>query len=185
MSGLEADRPNALFAEFVMPSGFRSNLGHTDMTRAFGHEAVYAVDKHSLTLDFSNVGHRLIEELVAAELRAAMVTTRAVDDPWGRLAGWISARRDLRYREPAFTDVMAGSHAETPMVAELAAQAAAVTDAVVDAARAGGVLHCEMTAGDIFWADVANGLALRVLRTPRRADYERRTRHFIHGLRPR
>jgi AcrR family transcriptional regulator len=127
----------------------------------------------------------VIEELVAAELRAAMAATRAVDDPWERLAGWISARRDLQYREPAFTDVMVGSHAESPMVAELAAQAAAVTDAVVDAAQAGGVMHSETTAGDIFWADVANGLALRVLRKPRRADYDRRTRHFVRGLRPR
>src|SRR5579875_3301113 len=62
----------------------------------------------------------VIEELVADDLRAAMDEARTTDDPWRRLTGWLTARRDLQYREPAFTDVMIGSHAESRVVADLA-----------------------------------------------------------------
>jgi hypothetical protein len=46
------------------------------------------------------------------------------------------------------------------------------------------VLRPDLTASDLFWADVANGLALREMRKPRRVDYDRRTRQFIDSLRP-
>jgi hypothetical protein len=51
--------------------------------------------------------------------------------------------------------------------------------------RDAGVLRADLTPGDLFWADVANGLALREMPEPRREDYDRRTRHFLDGLRPR
>jgi catechol 2,3-dioxygenase-like lactoylglutathione lyase family enzyme len=52
VTGLAADRPNPLFAEFVMPSGFRFDIGHTDTTRAFGADSVRPADNHSTTFDF-------------------------------------------------------------------------------------------------------------------------------------
>jgi hypothetical protein len=40
-----------------------------------------------------------------------------------------------------------------------------------------------LTAGDLYYADVANGLALRELPRPARTDYDRRTRFFLDSLR--
>lgn len=125
----------------------------------------------------------VIEELVAAELHAAIDTARGVRDPWKRLSGWIAARRDLQYREPAFTDVMLGAPPSgSRALADLASEVTKMTTDAVRAAHDAGVLCPDLTAADIFWADVANGLALRQLRKPSRQDYNRRTRQFIDSL---
>jgi hypothetical protein len=39
--------------------------------------------------------------------------------------------------------------------------------------------------GDLYYADVANGLALRAGLKPSRDAYDRRTRFFLDSLRPR
>jgi AcrR family transcriptional regulator len=129
----------------------------------------------------------VIDELVASELYAAIETARRVDDPWQRITGWVSARRDLQYREPAFTDVMLMTYPETgsEQLARLARAVTDVTTEIVEHGRDAGVLRADLTPGDLFWADVANGLALREMPKPRREDYDRRTRHFLDGLRPR
>lgn len=124
----------------------------------------------------------VIDELVAAELHAAMDTTRGVSDPWKRLSDWIAARRDLQYREPAFTDVMLGAPSGSRGLAELAREVTKMTTDAVRSAHGAGVLRPDLTAADLFWADVANGLALRQLRKPSRPDYNRRTRQFIDSL---
>jgi hypothetical protein len=47
------------------------------------------------------------------------------------------------------------------------------------------VIRQDFTAGDLYYADVANGLALRTMPKPARHDYDRRTRFFRDSLRPR
>jgi hypothetical protein len=47
------------------------------------------------------------------------------------------------------------------------------------------VIRQDFTAGDLYYADVANGLALRTMPKPARHDYDRRTRFFLDSLRPR
>jgi len=56
---------------------------------------------------------------------------------------------------------------------------------VVQQGHHAGVLRSDFTAEDLYWADVANGLALRSLPKPPREDYDRRTRFFRDSLRPR
>jgi len=127
----------------------------------------------------------VIGELVAAEMHAIMDKARQVADPWESIAGYVADRRDLQFREPAFTDALLMTHPESR---QLAALANAATDATVELVRRGhdaGVLRAEFTAGDLYYADIANGLALRALPRPARADYDRRTGFFIDGLRAR
>lgn len=129
----------------------------------------------------------VIEELVAAELYAAMDAVRRIDDPWERIASWVTARRDLQYREPAFTDVMMMPYpdSDSEQLTKLAGAVTDMTGDVVKYGRDAGVLRTDLTPGDIFWADVANGLALRQMPKPSRKDYDRRTRHFLDSLRQR
>ncbi|MCO5973864.1 TetR/AcrR family transcriptional regulator [Actinoallomurus soli] len=127
----------------------------------------------------------VIEELVTSELYSAMDAARRADDPWERISGWVGARRDLQYREPAFTDVMLATYSESEQLARLAKAVTDATAEIVEAGRDSGVLRADLTPGDLFWADVANGLALREMPRPRREDYDRRTRHFLDSLRPR
>lgn len=124
----------------------------------------------------------VIEELVAAELHAAMDAARAIRDPWKRLSGWVAARRDLQYREPAFTDVMLGTPYGSRALAGLASEITTMTADAITVAHDAAVLRADFTTADLFWADVANGLALRELRKPSRQDYNRRTRQFIDSL---
>ena len=45
------------------------------------------------------------------------------------------------------------------------------------------MLRADFTAGDLYYADVANGLALRDLPKPNREDYDRRSRFLLDSLR--
>jgi hypothetical protein len=70
----------------------------------------------------------------------------------------------------------------------LIALANTATDATERLLRRGqqaGVLRAGFTAADLYYADVANGLALRALGAPAPADYARRTSFFIDSLRRR
>jgi AcrR family transcriptional regulator len=127
----------------------------------------------------------VIGELVAAELYAIMDNAWQVRDPWERIATYVTGRRDLQYREPAFTDALLMTYPDSPQLAALAAKATKVTGELVQQARAAGVIRSDFTVGDLYYADVANGLALRTGTKPGRADYDRRTRFFLDSLRPR
>jgi AcrR family transcriptional regulator len=126
----------------------------------------------------------VIGELVATEMYAIMDKVRRVQDPWDRIAAYITDRRDLHYREPAAIDALLMAYPDSE---QLVALANAATDATISLVRQGhqaGVLRADFTAEDLYYADVANGLALRKL-MPSREDYDRRTRFFLDSLRPR
>jgi hypothetical protein len=110
---------------------------------------------------------------------------RRVADPWRAVATYVTDRRDLQYREPAFTDALLMSYPDSEQLVALASAATAATEHLLERARRAGVLADGFTASDLYYADVANGLALRALPTPARIDYDRRTRFFVDSLRPR
>lgn len=127
----------------------------------------------------------VIGELVATEMYAIMAKARGVKDPWDSITGYVAARRDLQFREPAFTDALLMSYPESRQLVALAEAATASTDELVQRGHDAGVLRQEFTAADLYYADVANGLALRDLPKPSRADYDRRTLFFLGSLRAR
>lgn len=127
----------------------------------------------------------VIGELVATELYAIMDKAWHVRDPWERIATYVTGRRELQYREPAFTDALLMTYPDSPQLVALATKATEVTEELVQQARAAGVICSDFTVGDLYYADVANGLALRTGTKPSRADYDRRTRFFLDSLRPR
>ncbi len=125
----------------------------------------------------------VIGELVATEMYAIMDRARRVTDPWECVATYVTDRRDLQFREPAFTDALLMTYPESRQLVALAQAATDATDDLVRRGRDAGVLRKDFTAGDLYYADVANGLALRNLPTPSREDYDRRTRFFLDSLR--
>jgi AcrR family transcriptional regulator len=127
----------------------------------------------------------VIGELVAAEMYAIMDRARAVEDPWEAIAGYVTDRRDLQYREPAFTDALLMTYPNSAQLVALANTASRVTEDLLRRGYEAGVLRGEFGAVDLYYADVANGLALRALPTQSREDHDRRTRFFVDSLRPR
>jgi AcrR family transcriptional regulator len=127
----------------------------------------------------------VIGELVAAELYAIMAKARRVRDPWQSIASYVTDRRDLQLREPAFTDALLMTYPESRQLVALAGAATTATDELVQRGHDAGVLRRDFTTGDLYYLDVANGLALRDLPTPSREDYDRRTRFFLDSLRAR
>jgi AcrR family transcriptional regulator len=127
----------------------------------------------------------VIEKLVAAEMHAIMDKALQVADPWQAIATYVTDRRDLQYREPAFTDALLMTYPESGQLAAIATAAIDMTTGLVQRSHDAGVIHRDFTAGDLYYADVANGLALRRLPRPARQDYDRRTRFFLDSLRPR
>ena len=127
----------------------------------------------------------VIGELVAAELYAIMEKAQQVEDPWECVATYVSGRRDLQYREPAFTDTLRGAYPQSPNLIALANKATDVTTALLRRAHKAGVVRRDFTAADLYYADVANGLALASMPKPARKDYDRRTGFFLDSMRPR
>jgi AcrR family transcriptional regulator len=127
----------------------------------------------------------VIEKIVAAEMYAIMDKALQVTDPWKAIATYITDRRDLQYREPAFTDALLMTYPDSGQLAAIATAAIDMTTSLVQRSHDAGVIHRDFTAGDLYYADVANGLALRKLPRPARQDYDRRTRFFLDSLRPR
>jgi AcrR family transcriptional regulator len=125
----------------------------------------------------------VIGELVATEMHAIMEKARRVEDPWDSIAGYVADRRDLQLREPAFTDALLMTYPESGQLVALAKAATTATNELVRRGHVAGVLRRDFTAADLYYADVANGLALRDLPTPSREDYDRRTRFFLDSLR--
>jgi AcrR family transcriptional regulator len=127
----------------------------------------------------------VIGELVATEMYAIMDRARRVPDPWQSIATYVADRRDLQFREPAFTDALLMTYPESGQLVALAEAATAITGDLVQRGHEAEVVRRDFTAGDLYYADVANGLALRDLPTPARADYDRRTRFFLDSVRAR
>ncbi|MFI5895833.1 TetR/AcrR family transcriptional regulator [Actinoplanes sp. NPDC051513] len=125
----------------------------------------------------------VIGELVAAEMDAIMQRARRVDDPWQAIATYVADRRDLLYREPAFTDALLMTYPNSRQLVALANAATDATEHLLQRGHDAGVLRPGFTAADLYYADVANGLALRALPGQTREDYDRRTRFFIDSLR--
>ncbi len=127
----------------------------------------------------------MIGKLVAAEMYAIMDKALHVADPWQAIATYVTDRRDLQYREPAFTDALLMTYPESGQLAAIATAAIDMTASLVQRCHDAGVIRRDFTAGDLYYADVANGLALRKLPRPARQDYDRRTGFFLDSLRPR
>ena len=127
----------------------------------------------------------VIGELVATEMNGIMDAARRHDDPWEAVAGYVRDRRDLQYREPAFTDALLMAYPGSGHLVILANAATSTTEHLLRRGHDAGVVRRDVTAGDLYYADVANGLALRALGLPSRRGYDRRTGHFIDSLRPR
>lgn len=125
----------------------------------------------------------VIGELVAAKMYAIMEKARRVPDPWESLVAYVTDRRDLQFTEPAFTDALLMTYPESRQLVLLAETATAITGELVQRGHEAGAVRRDFTAGDLYYADVANGLALRELPAPSRADYDRRTRFFLDSLR--
>jgi len=127
----------------------------------------------------------VIGELVAARMYTIMDRARRIDDPWEAVATYVRDRRDLQYREPAFTDALLMLYPRSRQLVALAHAATEATEELLHRGHDVGALRRDVTTGDLYYADVANGLALRALPVPSRRDYDRRTGFFIDGLRPR
>jgi AcrR family transcriptional regulator len=127
----------------------------------------------------------VIGKLVAAEMHAVMDKARRAADPWEAIATFVAGRRDLQYREPAFTDALLMTYPESEQLAAIATAAIEAAAGLVQQGQDAGVIRQDFTVQDLYYADVANGLALRTLPKAARRDYDRRTRFFLDSLRPR
>lgn len=125
----------------------------------------------------------VIGDLVATEMYAIIRNALAIDDPWQSMAAYVAARRDLQYREPAFTDALLMTHANSPELIALANAATDASNEIFARGHAAGVLRPGASSADLYYADVANGLAMRQLGRPSRVDYDRRTLMFTDSLR--
>jgi AcrR family transcriptional regulator len=154
-------------------------------------EEIAATAKVSKGTIYTHFGGRhglidaVIEELVAAAMHATIDRARSIEDPWERIATYINDRRDLQYREPAFTDALLMTYPESRALATLAGAATDATIELIQQGHRARVLRPDFTAEDLYWADIANGLALRHRPKPSPQDYDRRTRQFLDSLRPR
>lgn len=127
----------------------------------------------------------VIGELVATGVHAAVDRAAAIEDPWEAVAAYLTDRRDLLYREPAFTDALLMAYPDSKQLVALASSATNASRRLLRRGHAAGVVRADFTVDDLYHADVATGLALRELPRPSRRDYDRRTRFLLDSIRPR
>ncbi|MGW4396229.1 TetR/AcrR family transcriptional regulator [Amycolatopsis nivea] len=126
----------------------------------------------------------VIEEVVATELFAVIDRTRAIDDAGERISYYLTALRDLQYRQPAVNDVLLQTYPHSPQLMEICRVGGEANDELVAAARASGAVRPEFTAGDLHALVVDNALALKHGERPAREAYDRRTAYLLDGIRP-
>ncbi|MFM9370873.1 TetR/AcrR family transcriptional regulator [Streptomyces sp. Da 82-17] len=125
----------------------------------------------------------VIEELVANELSAVVDRARAIDDAGERITYYLTALRDLQYRQPAFNDVLLQTYPNSQQLMEICRVGSEANEEFVAAAQAVGALRPEFTAGDLHALVADNALALKHGRRPPRDDYDRRTLYLLDGIR--
>ena len=125
----------------------------------------------------------VIEELVASELFAVIERARAVEDVGERLTYYVTALRDLQYRQPAFNDVLLQTYPRARQLMEICRAGSEANEELVEAARDHAVLRPEFTAGDLHALFVDTALALKHGERPSREDYDRRTAYLLDGIR--
>ncbi|RZQ63105.1 TetR/AcrR family transcriptional regulator [Amycolatopsis suaedae] len=127
----------------------------------------------------------VIEEVVATELFAVIDRMRAIDDIDERIDYYLTALRDLQYRQPAVNDVLLQTYPHSRQLMKICRAGSEANDELVAAARASGALRPEFTAGDLHALVVDNALALKYGERPAREAYDRRTTYLLDGLRAR
>ncbi|MFC9222620.1 TetR/AcrR family transcriptional regulator [Streptomyces hygroscopicus] len=125
----------------------------------------------------------VIEEVVARELFAVIDHTRTIDDIGERIAYYLTAIRDLQYRQPAFNDVLLQTYPHSPQLMEICRVGSEANEELIAAARTSGALRPEFTADDLHALVVDNALALKHGKRPPRDDYDRRTTYILDGIR--
>ena len=125
----------------------------------------------------------VIEELVARELFALIDRTRSVDDVGERVAYYLTAIRDLQYRQPAFNDVLLQTYPHSEQLMEICRVGSRANEEFIAAARTAGALRPEFTADDFHALVVDNALALKYGERPPRDDYDRRAMYLLDGIR--
>ncbi|WP_106582179.1 TetR/AcrR family transcriptional regulator [Murinocardiopsis flavida] len=126
----------------------------------------------------------VIEEVVARELFAVIEHTRSVGAV-ERIAYYLTAIRDLQYRQPAFNDVLLQTYPHSRQLMEICRVGSEANEEFIAAARASGALRPEFTAGDLHALVLDNALALKHGTRPPRDDYDRRTMYLLDGIRGR
>ncbi|WP_030895308.1 TetR/AcrR family transcriptional regulator [Streptomyces sp. NRRL F-5053] len=127
----------------------------------------------------------VVEEVVATELFAVIDRTRAIDDIDERIVHYVTALRDLQYRQPAVNDVLLQTYPHSRQLMEICRAGSEANEELVAAARDSGALRPEFTAGDLHALVVDTALALKHGERPARADYDRRTTYILEGIRGR
>ncbi len=125
----------------------------------------------------------VIEELVANELFAVIDHARAIDDVSERITYYVTALRDLQYRQPAFNDVLLQTYPHSRQLMRICRVGSEANEELITAAQAAGALRPEFTAGDLHALVVDNALALKHGKRPLRDDYDRRTSYLLDGIR--
>lgn len=127
----------------------------------------------------------VIEEVVATELFTIIDRARTIDHVGERIPYYLTAIRDLQYRQPAVNDVLLQTYPHSRQLMEICRAGSAANDELVAAAQACGALRPEFTADDLHALVVDNALALKHGELPAREDYDRRTTYVLDGIRGR
>ncbi|GAA3530992.1 TetR/AcrR family transcriptional regulator [Amycolatopsis ultiminotia] len=125
----------------------------------------------------------VIEEVVANELYAIIDRTRTIEDAGERTAYYVTAIRDLQYRQPAANDIMLQGYPYSPQLMDICHAAGEINEELVAAGRVSGALRPELTVADLHALIRDTALALKHGTHPERGDYDRRTTFFLDGIR--
>src|ERR1700733_10794781 len=91
----------------------------------------------------------VIEKLVAAEMHAILDKALQAADPWQAIATYVTDRRDLQYREPAFTDALLMTYPDSGQLAAIARAAIDMTTSLGQRSHDAWWIPRDFTAADL------------------------------------
>lgn len=127
----------------------------------------------------------VIEEVVANELHTVIDHARSLEGAGERVAYYLTAIRDLQYRQPTANDVLLQEYPHSPQLMDICRAAGEINDELVAAGHACGTLRPGFTTDDLHALIVDNALALKHGARPSREAYDRRTAFLLDGIRGR
>lgn len=125
----------------------------------------------------------VIEEVIAAELDVIIDQTRSIGGADAQLVYYITAIRDLQFRQPSANDLLLQEFPHSSQLMVICHRAGEIYDELVTAGHGARTLRPGFTAADLHALVVDNALALKHGTKPHRADYDRRTGFVLDGIR--
>jgi AcrR family transcriptional regulator len=125
----------------------------------------------------------VVDELVAERIQGIIAAVEQLSDPLARFEEYLLRMWLLQYDEPAANDVLIRALPESAPLTDLCERASRFALGVLRDAQQAGAVRADLTPDDLTYLILERGVVVQACSKQSRADYQRRLRFLLDGLR--